>query len=410
MLTIDPMHNLYLGTAKHTYNIWVKGGIINKTSIQHINQCLKSFHSTRIPTLPPIDSSKYTAEQWMNWVNFFSLVCLWKVLDDEQFQCWKKFVLASRLLCKYEITEQELVLADGLILEFCRRFEVLNGTQFITPNMHLNAHICECVKQFGPMNSFWLYSFERYNGLLGDIPTNNRSIELQIMQRFVKDSVNAQLIHLLPSDGAINILPPLVTALANQKVRSSACITSSTTNGIHYTRGSKYKLKVLDNSLADDLQSGYSNVYGSSIFEQSNIIDVPLSYRSMEYVILNEKRYKLGQLIYFKSSQTPPAIFSLAQSMFYNPNNRVGKIMAIVEHTYPQTTLGNINHLFALVNLLQYHPQHIVIGSPVLIWEISSSSDGICFVPVENIITSVLWLNYEIDDEETVLVAIPDIQ
>jgi hypothetical protein len=33
--------------------------------------------------------------------------------------------------------------------------------------------------------SFWCFSFERFNGILGGTPTNKRSVELQIMRRFV---------------------------------------------------------------------------------------------------------------------------------------------------------------------------------------------------------------------------------
>ena len=35
--------------------------------------------------------------------------------------------------------------------------------------------------------SFWLFSFECFNGLLGAIPSNKRSIEPQLMKRFVCD-------------------------------------------------------------------------------------------------------------------------------------------------------------------------------------------------------------------------------
>ena len=35
---------------------------------------------------------------------------------------------------------------------------------------------------------FWLFSFERYNGILGSIPHNNHSIEVQIMTRFLRNN------------------------------------------------------------------------------------------------------------------------------------------------------------------------------------------------------------------------------
>ena len=33
---------------------------------------------------------------------------------------------------------------------------------------------------------FWLFSFERYNGILGKFPTDHVSIEMQLMRRFIE--------------------------------------------------------------------------------------------------------------------------------------------------------------------------------------------------------------------------------
>jgi hypothetical protein len=58
----------------------------------------------------------------------------------------------------------------------------------------MQCHLAECVRDFGPIASFWCFSFERFNGLLGDLPTNNRSIELQVMKRFISDNSHFQLL------------------------------------------------------------------------------------------------------------------------------------------------------------------------------------------------------------------------
>ena len=68
----------------------------------------------------------------------------------------------------------------------------------------------DCVRDFGPMCSFWLFSFERLNGILGDEPTNNRSIELQLMNRFVKDNSHLHLLSALPRDCSTDISKALV--------------------------------------------------------------------------------------------------------------------------------------------------------------------------------------------------------
>ena len=37
------------------------------------------------------------------------------------------------------------------------------------------------------MNGVWLYAFERYSGILGSFPNSNRSIEVQLIERYVHD-------------------------------------------------------------------------------------------------------------------------------------------------------------------------------------------------------------------------------
>lgn len=94
------------------------------------------------------------------------------------------FVQASLLLTMPMITVEAVERGYKLLLEFCAKFESL----YVTPNMHLHTHLVDCIKDFGPVYSFWLFSFERYNGLLGSFRTNQRSVELQLMRRFTTDA------------------------------------------------------------------------------------------------------------------------------------------------------------------------------------------------------------------------------
>ena len=48
-------------------------------------------------------------------------------------------------------------------------------------------HLADCVLDYGPVYGFWLFSFERYNGILGKYPINNKSVELQMMRNFTRD-------------------------------------------------------------------------------------------------------------------------------------------------------------------------------------------------------------------------------
>ena len=45
-------------------------------------------------------------------------------------------------------------------------------------------YIKDCILDFGPVYSFWLFSFERLNGILGSYHTNCHDISVQLMRRF----------------------------------------------------------------------------------------------------------------------------------------------------------------------------------------------------------------------------------
>ena len=119
----------------------------------------------------------------------YSIPTLYNLLPTEHLECWRHFVLACRILCKNGWTITELDVADLLLLRFCNRVQELYGKDVIMPNMHLHCHLKDVLLDFGPAQEFWLFSFERYNGILGKQRTNNHAIEEQLMKRFIRDNL-----------------------------------------------------------------------------------------------------------------------------------------------------------------------------------------------------------------------------
>ena len=201
MLIIDPMHNLFLGTAKRMKTIWMDNQqpLLTHAQIQTIQDRVNDMHVPsdigRIPRKVETKFSGFTADQYKNWVILYSIPCLYGVLADEHIDCWRPFVLACRLLCKRAVSEADVNLADLLLLQLCQRIERLYGKNAIMPNMHMHLHLKNTILDYGPVYSFWLFSYERYNGILEHQPTNNRSIEIQLMSRFIRDN-NAYTIQL----------------------------------------------------------------------------------------------------------------------------------------------------------------------------------------------------------------------
>ena len=67
------MHNLYLGTGKHMFSIWVKRGILSNQDLKKINDLISKFvvpsNIGRLPVGMKSNYAKFKAEQWSTWIN-----------------------------------------------------------------------------------------------------------------------------------------------------------------------------------------------------------------------------------------------------------------------------------------------------------------------------------------------------
>ena len=189
MHVVDPMHNLLLGTPKHMMNIWTQENIISKADLINISKVAALINVPRcigrIPSKIASSFSGFSADQWKNWTTIYSAICLKDKLATNHFQCWLMFVRACSILVSRTISKTSVDAADQYLVQFCKVFETLYGAKHCTVNMHLHLHLKEIVLDYGPVYSFWCFSFERMNGILGDYFTNNQNIEVQFMKKFL---------------------------------------------------------------------------------------------------------------------------------------------------------------------------------------------------------------------------------
>ena len=411
MLIIDPMHNLYLGTAKHLFSrIWVKRDILDTSSLNTINERISLLRvppEVRFNRLPACmdNSSSLTAEQWMLWVNYYSLYCLYELIPTQHIECWRLFVLASRLLCKTCITGEDVELADALLLRFCKKFQSLYGPDSVTPNIHLHAHLVDCVRDYGPMSSFWLFSFERYNGILGDEPTNNRSIEVQLMDRFMKDNAHLQLLSSVPSASSN------ITSAFSRAVLEHACSFTSTRHldavasrsqiG-RFSPAPKHTISSFSKLEVNILRNVYSKVYPSLLLAD---LFIPQTFKKMAYVTIDGQRVNNGQYILarnvFRFSSSGVCTFSLGV--------RPAKVDYIFMHSIQVDDSNCINDMFAAVSWPMHHPLQHTLGKPYEVWCVTAfeSSNENLFVPLStNYLTLLLTAKQTIHNQD-VLVTVP---
>lgn len=71
------MHNLFLGTAKSVYKLWLAEGLLEKGDIKKLEERIREFDvGTGLGRLTHKISANYgcyTASQWKNWTLIYSL-------------------------------------------------------------------------------------------------------------------------------------------------------------------------------------------------------------------------------------------------------------------------------------------------------------------------------------------------
>ena len=306
MTVIDPMHNLFLGTAKRFMAVLLDAGKLHKSQLGLIQEvvCAVTVPDGVGRILNKINSSfsGLTAEQWMNWTVIYSVIALKEIVSNEILECWRHFVLACHYLLKTQLTNDDIQIADALLLQFCIKFESLFGADSITPNMHLHCHLGECVLDFGPPRNFWLFAFERYNGILEGLPTNNCNVEPQLMRKFLRES-------------EISSIP-----LAEEHARELHSLLPLM--GVKDATNTVAMAKPTPDSL--DIPSKEILIHALCQHEKANARDVTLSTSFCKYPFFSIKRRKFGSKL-DRSSKDTIVLAQWSKHLYGEPTSEVAR-------------------------------------------------------------------------------------
>lgn len=420
MLIIDPMHNLFLGSAKYFLkNILVPKGYISDAQLGIIQDRVDSFIVPsgvgRIPLKIQSGFSQFTADQWKNWVVHFSTIALRDIIGGEVMECWRHFVLACRTLCTKQITIEQVKLGDALLLQFCRRTERLFGKDCITPNMHLHCHLCECVMDYGPLHSFWCFAYERYNGILGAMPNNNRSIECQLMQRFLRESQALSFPN--PGEFSEDLLPlfPKIQQTGSVADTMSSIQHTATDTGTQAwtldSLGSFIQLpKFCSRCVLDSQQRAcavklYCNLYSVSETE----VDIAHTCVSYTSVVVNSKAFGTHKS---RTASSSIVVANWDSSVFAGSSTALSGLRAArIEKFYKHAVAINGEakvHVLASLSWFKDHPQKFLLGKPVTVWYFDLFE--FCgLAPVQLLVSRAVSLVDKLNDE-TVLFVVPCLQ
>ena len=426
MAVVDPMHNLFLGTAKYVTQFWIEHDILTKqhlTTIEKIVAAHKIPHSAgRLPTKISSGFAGFSADQWRNWTVVFSAIALRPVLSSQHLQYWLLFVKACTLLCARAITTSKLQQAHEYLRLFCIKFEAINGRESCTPNMHLHLHLSQCLLDYGPLRGFWCYSFERYNGALGHYPTNRKHIEAQLMKKCIMDqslrshsaSLESPFHELLPKSSEtggclLSVSPDTITSitkLSAPKISLDMSFVTGLEKLIH-----PVKEKVFESTLADQLLKLYSILYPQYQVEQ------------FSHFYLKSKRASFCDEIFgsFQSiSEKASIIMAYWPTVAGTINHQeslplsVGRIQYFIEHSVRLTKDGlttKENHYFAYVLWYTHHAQWDSYGSSCIISHPTLHTPCLfSFLPLSRIYSKCAYGHHSIEINgvtDTVFIASP---
>src|SRR6266498_2519036 len=173
-LIVDLMHCLFLRIAHWIIKkLWIENNKITKHDLEKMEKRAKNIKlPTDLGRLPSKVATRdrfsgFTADQWKSFILIYAIPLMWDLLDEPDRKILGNFVRACTLLVCRIIDDKILSEAHEHLLKVAMLIEENYGPERITPNLHLCLHIADCCQDYGPLYSFWCYSFERMNGILG---------------------------------------------------------------------------------------------------------------------------------------------------------------------------------------------------------------------------------------------------
>ena len=419
---VDPMYNLFLGTAKRVFSTWIEDGVVSKGDLKKIQERIESFCSSsdlgRLPGNISSNYGGYTAAQWKNFVLLYSMYVLKGVLPDIHLNYWQAFVLACRHLCQSCISNVDLTVAHRKLLDFLKAYERVNGKAAITPNMHLHMHIRECVQNYGSIYGFWLFSFERFNGIMGAFNTNGRGIEVQIMRKFTTSGILSNLLFSLPKqyedlflEQCRNILCADTTKVSDVLNPYALDLGMAATGPIPgrgaiwsnlsaFTIPSSYKLGSLDSDSKKLLGKVYRELYSQSI-------EVSTLFKKLSSVTVGGERYgsrlasRLGNYSRVMSS------WCGQDGCIYPGNARPGLVRYYMEHSV-EVDGEQLTHVFAVVDWLKPSQRDFGYQNPLSVWYAKQYelAGPAVFLPLQRVYSRFISVE-ELHDDVKYLVVSP---
>lgn len=241
-IPLDVMHNIYLGLCKESMSLLTRPtprcstAILSSSDLRDIQsfmrRCSPPSDIGDIPIKIASRFSKFKAAEWKNWTTMFCVPALrWFAkqkrarsggqpprLMPAHIAMMMTIQQVAVILQQNVITTAEIDRVDQLLAQVMRQVEDLfssrgeddrandDGLQdeeegaeedeerdyslvrikhIVKPNLHFSQHLGPMLHDFGAPIEWWCNPYERFNGLIANVPRNQSYIELCTMRRFL---------------------------------------------------------------------------------------------------------------------------------------------------------------------------------------------------------------------------------
>lgn len=225
----DVLHGFHIGTSKRMMSTMWRG--LDKFVPGHngpilTNQHLKEMEEAGETLILPFgyeDSKSINTKitsgngfaymkgaEWKTWAVAMSPYLLSQRLEQPYFTNWLVFVEILRIIDSPCISLDDIEKMHILLRKFMDGFvSAYKDISFLVPNMHFNMHMKDILLDYGPSHGHWTYGFERYNGDIKNIVTNQKnSIEHTFTKSFLRFIHGGDYFDTLPviiNDNAVDV-------------------------------------------------------------------------------------------------------------------------------------------------------------------------------------------------------------
>lgn len=191
---VDYMHCVLLGVVKNLLNFWTdtrykrepfyiskkKRDILNTRLLQikiptYISRRPRSLHNLKL----------FKSSEYRNLLLYYLPVCLKSVLPKKYISHLRALSSAIYQLLEPSISPNDLEIVEKKLNNFVQEYQIYYGKINMTMNVHSLLHLVDCVKNFGPLYCYSMFSFESYNGVLKNFVSAPTDVLHQITTKYV---------------------------------------------------------------------------------------------------------------------------------------------------------------------------------------------------------------------------------